>query len=74
MENSNLIHYSKSLSGEHKEHMMERLKIENQIIFGDINEFENKYPKNIHNKKQLTAKTIYRKIQTIIFMKNLKRI
>ena len=72
MNNSNLIHYSKSLSNPNKLKMMNRLKLENKKIFDDINEFENKFPQKIHNKKIFNLKIIYRKLKTIIFMKTLK--
>lgn len=69
MGNSNLIHYSKSLSGDYKNKMMMRLKVELPKVYGDVVYFESNYSIGNSLINRLSPKLIIRRLQQIIYMK-----
>lgn len=69
MNNSNLIHYSKSMNGHKKSLMMKRLISENPIVHQSIIDFEINHQGIMHIKRPHTPKTMARLITQKIFMK-----
>ena len=74
MENSNLIHYSKSLTGDCKSRMMARLKVELPEIHDQVLNFERNFtmPNGLLNKLNLIS--ILRRFRQMIFMKTVMKV